>query len=213
MNSECMLWSRLLNVNFNSQITIKSDDVYMNDCANKIIWKSSIFQGVPSNSSMSNLEPIKLSIFQAFKIFFVPCTPKKNVISPFWRPAHFHTPIIPCYPAGSSVLTMIKILLSPCLSSNERKWGVCLLILGMMMVSLVENWGCCWLNLRRDESNRPLNCGGRQVGKLKRPTAAYLVLGEDVTAPAYIVGTWSTAALYSPKQSGQKDGTEEIDAF
>lgn len=32
--------------------------------------------------------------------------------------------------------------------------------------------GAAVRKLWRDESNRPLNCGGRQVGKLKQPTAA-----------------------------------------
>lgn len=70
---------------------------------------------------------------------------EKKADSPFWGPAHFRTIIVPCFPAVSSVLSTIKILLSPRLGPNERKWGPCLLIFSMMMLSLVEHGGCCSL--------------------------------------------------------------------
>lgn len=55
----------------------------------------------------------------------------------------FHTPIILCYPAASSARSAIIILLSQRLSPNERKWGLCLLIFGMMMLSLAKYGGGC----------------------------------------------------------------------
>lgn len=41
--------------------------------------------------------------------------------------------------------------------------------------------------LWRDESNRPLNCGGRQVGKIRQPIAApSVVAAAEVFYSAYL---------------------------